>query len=97
MTVKEFVDVGGEYKWFNHNLRHNLIPEISTILESRKDANGEFVKIIDLVKEFVGEYYGVKDEKLDYIYNLYDVKYSFEYKSPSNINEYVYDIKLTLK
>jgi hypothetical protein len=96
-SLKGFVNVGSEYKWFNHNLRHNLIPEISTILESRKDVNGEFVKIIDLVKEFVGEYYGVKDEKLDYIYNLYDVKYSFEYKSPSNINEYVYDIKLTLK
>lgn len=92
-----------ERKWF---LDSNIL-----VVESNFEISGEeYVNINDnkidaenIIKDELKTYYNIKDDNqtIDYIYNLYDIKYNFDYtvvEDNKNIYfKYTYVIKLSLK
>lgn len=72
-----------------------LIPEISVKLNSKTNKTGKLLPIKDVIKDYLKELY--KSNEVDFIYNLYDIESSYEYKSNTNLKEYIYDVKLILK
>lgn len=75
-----------------------LDSSISVKLESTRNENGDYVKVDDLIKAFIQEYYNIPDEtQLNYIKSLYAYTMLYDYKSVDNIDDYVYDVKLELK
>lgn len=72
-----------------------LIPEISVKLNSMTNKVGRLLSIKDVVKNYLKELYNTNE--VDFIYNLYDIESSYEYKSNTNLKNYVYDVKLILK
>ena len=56
---------------------------------------GRLLSIKDVVKNYLKELYNTNE--VDFIYNLYDIESSYEYKSNTNLKNYVYDVKLILK
>ena len=82
-----------EYSWFNENKCIILSPKISFEYNYTNDEN-----INDIIYKLVSEYYNITDkDKIKYIINMYDICNNWEYKSLTNISEYVYNITLTLK
>lgn len=87
-----------EYSIYKDSICYNLLPDISTTIDSEKDENENYVKLKELVKNYIGELYNIQDnDVLDYIYSLYDYKSSFDYKELDNINDYIYNVEIKLK
>lgn len=84
-----------EYNWYNNGIHITLIPSLNIELQS-KIINGEYVKIQELVKEYIGTYYNISGKLLDYVFSLYEYESSFDYKDIKDITNYTYKIKLTL-
>lgn len=85
-----------EYKWYNDGAIYYLYKEISCVLYSEfKD--GQYVSLENIIKNYLKNLYNVDDEIVEKIYNSYNIEYNFDYKSVDNINDYQYNIKLTLK
>lgn len=87
--------VDSEYKWFNNSNILYLTPSIQCSLKSEIDKNGQYKKIEYLVKEYLKKYYKIDD--ISYIYDKYNWKSSYEYETQTNIENYIYNINLTLK
>ena len=87
-----------EYSIYKDSICYNLLPDISTTIDSEKDGNENYVKLKELVKNYIGELYNIQDDNvLDYIYSLYNYKSSFDYKESNNINDYIYKVEIKLK
>lgn len=96
--IKKFTNSKYEYKWFNANQRYYLSPVLEFNEEFQRDESGKLKKIKDIIRDSVREYYNINEEGvLDYIFSLYDLEISFDYASPTDINNYIYKAKLTLK
>ena len=75
-----------------------MSPALEFNEESQRDESGKLKKIKDIIRNSVREYYNINEEGvLDYIFSLYDLEISFDYASPTDINNYIYKAKLTLK
>jgi hypothetical protein len=48
-----------------------------------------------MLRNYLSQKYG--DTNVEYIRGLYDVSYDWDYVSPTNINEYRYNITMKLK
>lgn len=72
-----------------------LNPEMNVILYSKFDKNGNLIKIEDIIKEYLSQIYPNLDANL--IYNMYNIEIFYDYKSPYNIKDYQYKIKMILK
>lgn len=98
-----------EYSWFNNSQSLILPPEITvdTEVDAKDDTQVVLKKaIIDNIIKL----YNISSDNTDlqeYIYNQYDIKYSYDYKDPYNMPnvgdgvdskyDYIYHINLMLK
>ena len=87
-----------EYTIYKDSICYNLLPDISTSIESVVK-NGEYVKLKELIKNYIRGLYNIQDNDVlvNYIYSLYNYKSSFDYKEPDNINDYTYKVEIKLK
>ena len=92
-----------EYNWYDDSKFMILEPYISFSVTSSKDN-----AVVDLIKKELGDIYNlkIKDDsgnltydwpKIDYIYNRYNLSIDWEYSDLTDINKYIYAIKLNLK
>lgn len=106
---KDNLDYINEYKWFNDNLIFILDPTINVELKSKHN-NGVYVKVNDLVNEYITEYYkkvGSNNDVINHILSLYEYESSYEYGyeddgktlkvDNENVVEYIYKVKIKLK
>jgi hypothetical protein len=97
MDYNNFQGDEQETNSFNSNTIRGLRSEFEWTLTQSPDANGQYLKIKDLVQNKLNEYYNIEQGDLsDYIMSLYEYTSSFDYVEGSII-DYKYDIKLTLK
>ena len=88
---------GTEYKGIDGSKSFGTISELNYTVEKSID-DERTVK--DLVKEKLHETYRLGDgdeELLDYIYNLYNITFKYEYASETDVENVEYKIKLILK
>ena len=86
-----------EYSWFNSGLILNLKPELSFIYKTI-DNNTDNKNINNVIRDKIKAYYNTtNDSVLDYIISKYNIKYSWEYESNKDINNYIYTITLNMK
>lgn len=90
--------VGCEWNKYNTNKIFLLKSEFEVELKS-KIIDNEYVKVKDLVRDWLGEYYNISNDKeLNYIFSLYTFESSFEYEfEENNIRDYIYSVKIMLK
>jgi hypothetical protein len=86
-----------EYKWFNNGVSIYILPKLNFTCTSRKLENGLYEQLEDIIKRLISEYYDIEGETLSHIFNLYEIKSDWEYSSLENIDDYIYNIELTLK
>lgn len=91
-----------EYHVFNDNNIFILDHRIDAKIPSAIGLNGKYVKLKELVKDYLRQYYNIEDipanqKLIQYIDSLYEFTSSFDYASPTDINNYIYDVKITLK
>lgn len=89
------------YEWqsFNNNELLVLKSEFDILLMSGIDKNtGEKTPLSNLIKQFLESQYNIKsDNIIDYIYDLYEYEYSFDYIDKEDIQNYKYYVKIKLK
>lgn len=97
-----------EYRWFNVSNYLIMHPQV-TINFMTKDVFGDNqfhamsetekkYGIKEHIKNELSELYNIYDNGLlNYMYELYDVESQYDYESETDINNYKYNIKLTLK
>lgn len=82
-----------EYQWFNNSK--------CLVLNSKLLINKITNKDIDeIISEFLCSYYNISNDelyKLQYIKNLYSYSTTWEYSSNTDVNNYIYNITLSLK
>ena len=92
-----------EHRWFTYNKVLVVDSKMSFRVESKP---GKTIK--DLIIDYLIDYYKLTGDNGDipitearnkayYIYDLYDMTYDWEYKSLTEIDKYIYTIKLVLK
>ena len=82
-----------EYKWFTLSKIIVLDKQMNLRLESHDDKSVKEL-ILDYIKE---KYSTTSDGQAYYIYDQYNMTYDWEYLSPTEIDKYIYTIKLVLK
>jgi hypothetical protein len=85
-----------EYSWFNNSSTMYISDELNFTYINRK-INGEYESLDSIVYKLLKSYYKTNDDKIKYIMSKYDVKNTWEYLSDDNIDDYMYNIKLTMK
>lgn len=85
-----------EHTWFDDNkyivLKNDLTLEY---IQTKEDG---YETLDDIVFKLLGKYYNTDDkEKIEYIKSLYEYKNMWEYMSDTNVDDYKYTIRLTLK
>lgn len=88
---------GFEYKGIDRSRSFGTISELNYAVEKPID-DDRTVK--DLIKDKLKETYRLGDgteELLDYIYNLYNITFKYEYASETDVENVKYKIKLILK
>lgn len=98
---KDHID-SPEYHVFNDNNIFILDHRIDAKIPSAIGLDGKYVKLKELVKDYLRQYYNIEDtpanqKLIQYIDSLYEFTSSFDYASPTDINNYIYDVKITLK
>jgi hypothetical protein len=88
-----------EYKWFNNSLCSLLDKEFTYTYTNATTEDGHLSKPInDIVHDGFCAHYNNNDESfITYIKTIYDYKVDWEYASETNVNDYVYTVKYTLK
>ena len=95
-----------DLNFFNDNYMYVLKPQMNVKLHSKKDEFGNYVKLKDLIKEYLSDFYNVnhendtiKQKTVDYIFNQYTYTSTFDYASNDikDIDNYIYDVKIILK
>ena len=81
-----------EYSWFNTNKCINLKDELNFVIEAKAN------NLNKLIKDYISKYYEISDENMiSYIISKYSINNNMEYKSNTDIEDFVYNITLTLK
>lgn len=95
-----------DLNFFNDNYMYVLKPQINVKLHSKKDEFGNYIKLKDLIKEYLLDFYNINHENdtvkqkiVDYIFNQYTYTSMFDYASNDikDIDNYIYDVKIILK
>ena len=87
-----------EWNNFNINTLLFLYPKMHIQLKSQKYIDGKYYPVKDLILNYLRKIYHITEQdKLDYIYSLYDYEFSYDYKSVEDIENYIYDVKIILK
>ena len=91
-----------EYSWFNDNIILVLLDSVSfvkTIEITDENRNKTYKEILDeTIYSFVKEFYHVTDsDTISYIISKYNINNNWNYVSDTNIKDYIYNIKMTLK
>ena len=89
-----------EYKWFNYSKIYNLKSTKQYVISSESLENITEDNLILNVKNKLKEEYKLSNNiETDFIYNLYDMHYQYEYKSKEikDVNNLIYTITLKLK
>lgn len=95
-----------DLNFFNDNYMYVLKPQMDVKLHSKKDEFGNYVKLKDLIKEYLIDFYNInrendtiKQKTVDYIFNQYTYTSTFDYASNDikDIDNYIYDVKIILK
>lgn len=95
---QNIIDSKIEWKNFNDSSILFLMPSFDVTLESKKDENGNYILIKDLVRQYLKNKYKIEDDKvLNYIYDLYEYDSSYDYRANDDIKNYIYTVKITLK
>lgn len=85
-----------EYTWFDDNKYMILNSELT--LEYYQTKENGYENLDDIVAKCIADYYNINDSnKINYIKSLYEYKNTWEYASDTNIDDYKYSIRLTLK
>jgi hypothetical protein len=85
-----------EYSWFDNSKCIVISPSISFTFTNTKADGYENTDII--ISDYLRRFYNVNDENvLTYIKSLYNYTNNWEYLSDTNVNDYIYNIQLTLK
>lgn len=85
-----------EYAWFEDNVCLILSDKLKFIKENKKAEGYKTLK--ELLQDCISEYYKTDNERLiNYIISKYNISSNWEYASLTNIDDYIYDITLTLK
>ena len=87
-----------EYKTAGFSKMISVMNEIEYDGLEKQTSHTE-VTLKSLIKQQLGITYNIQDnpEMIDYIYNLYDITFKYEYKSETNIDTVVYNVKMILK
>ena len=86
-----------EYSWFNNGISIYVLPELKFTYLNKKQNDGSYKSVKNIVIELLKDYYNVEDKILDTIVDMYSIKSDWEYASDTNIDDYLYKIELTLK
>ena len=88
-----------EYKWFNNSLCSLLDKEFTYTYTNVTTGDGYLSKPIDDIVHdgFCSHYNNNNEAFINYIKTLYDYKVDWEYVSETNVDDYVYTVKYTLK
>jgi hypothetical protein len=85
-----------EYSWFEDNVCLLLEDELKFRKINTKQDGYKTLK--EILVDCIKEYYEVTDKRLvDFIISKYDISSDWEYESIDNVDDYIYDITLTLK
>lgn len=87
-----------EYKWFNISKCLILSPEIKVTYKCKRNDDGTYKSLDDIINECLTTYYNTTNtEFIEYIKTLYTYTNKWEYASETNIDDYIYNIVITLK
>jgi hypothetical protein len=86
-----------EYSWYNNGVSMFVLPELTFKYENKKQSDGSYKELKDIIRELLKNYYIVDNEELDYIISLYKIENNWEYLSDTIVDDYLYTIKLSLK
>jgi hypothetical protein len=88
-----------EYKWFNNSICSLLDKEFTYTYTNVTTEDGYLSKPInDIIHDGFCAHYINKDESfIAYIKTIYDYKVDWEYVSDTNVKDYIYTVKYTLK
>lgn len=84
-------DLPYEYRWFTLSKIYLLLPEFTFKVESSPRP------IPDIIREHIQDMYSVSADEAYYIYEQYSWKSDWEYASETDIENYIYTIKMKLK
>jgi hypothetical protein len=94
-SIKPLINI--EYSWFNDNVCLPLQPILTGQCEN-KCIDGHYKTLNEILKEYISNFYNIDDKNtIDYIISKYSIESNWEYASETNVEDYVYDITLTLK
>ena len=87
-----------EYKTAGFSKMISVMNEIEYKGLEKQTSHTE-VTLKSLIKQQLGITYNIQDnpEMIDYIYNLYNITFKYEYKSETKIDTVVYNVKMILK
>lgn len=88
-----------EYSWFNSGSIMHISPELNfTYINRLNLETNRYDALNEIVYNLLRSYYKTDDEAvIKHIMSLYDIKNTWDYLNADNINDYVYDIHLTMK
>lgn len=87
-----------EYPWFANSKCIILDDEMHFTYVCKRQDDGSYKMIDDIVYEVIGTYYNIADHGLiAYIKSLYEYENDWEYYSNTNVDDYIYNITLNLK
>ena len=92
--VKIYREVN-EYKWFNNSKCLILPPVIK--FKYVYHAADDSQTVDEIVTNHIKEHHGITDDQIKYVKNLYNVTNDWDRCSDDSLNDYVYNISLTLK
>ena len=85
-----------EYSWFEDNVCLLLEDKLKFRKINTKQDGYKTLK--EILVDCIKEYYKITDKRLaDFIISKYDISSDWEYESIHNVDDYIYDITLTLK
>ena len=105
ITVSEFEDSikvynDPEYAWFNSSVALILSPEINIVYHNKKQSDGTYKKLDDIIIEVLMKYYQLSETDTaiaKYITSKYNITNNWEYYSETNVDDYNYSLTFRLK
>lgn len=105
ITVSEFDDSikvhnDPEYAWFNSSVALILSPEINIVYHNKKQSDGTYKKLDDIIIEVLMKYYQLSENDTaiaKYITSKYNITNNWEYYSETNVDDYNYSLTFRLK
>lgn len=86
-----------EYSWFNNGKSLYILPELNFTYVNKKNEDGSYKDLQTIVNELIKEYYNIDGDVLKFVINLYTYTNKWQYFSDTNVDDYIYTIKLIMK